>query len=209
MQKSQIYPLATVKNLTVLPCYWTPSQSSLNLSGTKTSSFQTRPVCYGNIPQWQFWGFTQDEKMPLAFPSPYLISPAQIRITPTAHLRLREQFQWGLWSIWSSKTSRITWDLQLMPDTSSVTCLRQNLQFWMIPKVQLQQSFLRAEQLALVWRATKTGRVFFYGKNSIHKEGDLTEGWGSLSIPPATRPFSPTKILCLLPMTKHHCQKDF
>ena len=101
------------------------TQSSTNPSGTKASIIYPRP----NSVLWECATLTfplemhtRSEKMPSAFPSAYLsCSPIQIRITSTAHLRLGQQFQWELRRVWSSKTSRITWDLKLMLDTSSVS----------------------------------------------------------------------------------------
>lgn len=79
----------------------------------------------------------------------------------------------------------------------------------MVPEVQLQQSLLQAELMALARRAMKTGRVFLYGKKTVREEGDLNDGCSTLSIPPAMKPFSPIKSLYLLPKTNHHHQKDF
>lgn len=173
----------------------------------------------GNVSHW--WVLleihTIFKKIPSAFLSPYLrCCCVQIKIIPIAHFRLGEQLHWGLWNIWSSKTSRImeTWSSTLMPDTNStglsqsVPHLSPNLHFWTVPKVQCNSLFWE-QSLRLwyeePWRLVEPSHVV----ETVHEVVDPNDGCSFLSILSAMKAFSLIKSLHLLPMTNHHCQKVF
>lgn len=175
----------------------------------------------GNFPHsWVLLGIhTIFEKIPSAFPSPYLrCCCVQIKIIPITHFRLGEQFHWGLWNIWSSKTSRIMWDLKLNAHaryqlssaslSQSVPHLSPNLHFWTVPKVQCNSLFWE-QSLRLwyeePWRLTELSHMVGTG----HEVADPNDSCSFLSILYAMKAFSLIKSLHLLPMTNHHCQKYF